>query len=553
MKSITLVLIAIFPLLLMAADLKVEVNPPRPVAGEVFQAYFRVFTDSDVDPEINFSPSNIEVVGKSNQGISTRTIYANGKLTVTREITIAYDLVSSKVGPATLREIMVQVGAKTLRHPPLSITVLKEAEEKPEVFLLAEVPKKTLYLGEGVLVRYWLYSKGNVTSSETKKYPKLNSFLKRFLQEPDRGERYLVNGEVYQRNLVYAARLYPEKIGQLIIDPVQVAVTYSSARNMDPFGAFGLQRASKTKTLNSESVNLTILPLPQPVPSHFTGLIGKHDFDLQIGQSKIIVNEPLEVKLTIMGPGALENLEAPELLKHPGLEEFETNGDLKIMSADQATKVFDYTFLAKENLSIPAKTLTISYFDPQSERYVPVELKLPEIVAAGGPNSAITKSKELKKHSEKLKPENTEKPVRKEFSSPLTLDEWEWKTWLPYINVSLGILAVLLSVGWIIQFRDIRTLRLTHDIPSSFKVNFNFSEFIKWITPLIKESGKSPVLIIREADLPEESKRYFIDLLTANDFQEYSSRKMHHEYKYQSSHFKKLAKYIESIRNESTS
>jgi hypothetical protein len=553
MKYLLLFFLGIFPHLVMAEELKVEINPPRPVAGEVFQAYFRVFTESDEDPVINFSPSNIEVVGKSNQGISTRTVYANGKLTVSREITIAYDLVSARPGSANLRDIIVQVSARTLRHPSITLTILKEAEERPEVFLMADVPKKTLFLGEGVVVRYWLYSKGNITNSETKKYPKLNSFLKRFLQEPDRGERYLVNGEVYQRNLVYAARLYPEKTGELIIDPAQVAVTYSSTRSMDPFGAFGLQRDFKTKTLNSETVKLTVLPLPQPVPPHFTGLIGKHDFDLQMGQNKLIVNEPLEVKLTVTGPGALENLEPPELIKHPGLEEFETNGDLKIMSPDQATKVFDYTFLAKENLRIPSKTLILSYFDPQSERYVPQEFKISEIIVAGGENSAVSKENKTEKITVTEKNEMPKAQGLKDFSAPVSLDQWEWKAWLPYINISLGILALILSIGWLIQFKNLRNLRLAHDVPASFKVQFNFSDFVKWLTPLIKESGKSPALIVKDSDLPEDSKRYFIDLLIAHDNREYSAQKIHHEYKYQASHFKKLAKYIESAQNESSS
>lgn len=94
-----------------ADSLKVEFNPPKPVAGEVFQAYFRIFTDAEEEPSVNFSPANLEVVGKSNQGISTRTVYANGKLTVTREITVVYDLVSSRPGTAWIRDITVQMGA----------------------------------------------------------------------------------------------------------------------------------------------------------------------------------------------------------------------------------------------------------------------------------------------------------------------------------------------------------------------------------------------------------------------------------------------------------
>lgn len=537
-----------------ADEVKVETNPPRPVAGEVFQANFRIFTDADEEPSINFSPRNLEVVGKSNQGVSTRTIYANGKLTVTRELSVVYDLVAARPGYAYMNEITVQLGNKTIRHPSLSITVLKEAEERADVFVMVDVPKKELYLGEGVVARYYLYSKVPVSNLDIKKYPKLNNFLKRFLQEPERTERVSVDGEIYLRAQIYAAKLYPEKVGELKIDPLNISATYPTSRSNDPFGAFGMNRDFRTKTLSSETVKVIVKPLPEPIPPHFTGLIGNHEFQLSVGQSKIIVNEPLEVKLTVSGVGALENLEAPKLIEHPSLEEFESNGDLKISDADHATKVFDYTYLAKENLQIPAKDMTLSYFDPNSGKYVPTQLKIPEIVAAGG-QAAQAKKEDTPQDSPKTSsPKPQAIPSVKDLTGPITVDESQWKSWLPVMNFTFAAFALLLSIGWIVKEKKFTGITHKGDVPSQFKKGeFEFSDFVKWMTPVIKVTGKSPIMIIKDSDLPEESKRYFIDLLTANDYKDYSIRKSQMEFKYQSSHFKELAKYIESVRNEDSS
>ncbi len=144
---IYLLLLICAPILVMADDVKIEINPPKPVAGEVFQAYFRIFTDAAEAPEINFSPGGLEVVNKSNQGVSTRTIYANGQLSVTRELTVVYDLVANKAGLAQLKDINVQLGAKKIRHPLINITVMKEAEVMPDVFVMADVPKKKVFSG----------------------------------------------------------------------------------------------------------------------------------------------------------------------------------------------------------------------------------------------------------------------------------------------------------------------------------------------------------------------------------------------------------------------
>ena len=536
-----------------ADEVKIELNPQKPVAGEVFQAYFRIFTDSDEEPAINFSPSNVEVVGKSNQGISTRTIYANGKLTVTREITVVYELVSAKPGQAALRDVTVQVGSKSIRHPSLSLTVLKEAQQAGEIFVMADVPKKTLYLGEGIVARYYLYRKVDVNSIDIKKYPKLNNFLKRFLQEPERPERVSVDGQLYVRTQIYAAKLFPEKVGELKVDPLQLSATYSSSNVNDPFGAFGMNRDFKSKTFTSETIKIEVRPLPEPVPAHFTGLVGPHEFNAQFGQSKLIVNEPLEVKLTVSGVGALENLEAPDLIKNPALEEFETNGDLKIADADHATKTFDYTFLAKENLKLPAKDIQLSYFDPNSAKYISTQISIPEIVVAGGQAAAPKKEETPKEEKVSKTPQKIEDAM-KDLAAPMSVDEWQWKSWLPVINFSLAGLALLISIFWIVREKKFSTISFNKDVPSVFKKNdFELREFVKWMDPLIKTTGKSPTMIIKDSPLPEESKRYFIDLLSANDYKNYSSTKTQMEYKYQSGHFKELGRYIESVRNENSS
>jgi hypothetical protein len=553
MKRYMVFLFLILSTTVFANEVKIETNPLKPVAGEVFQTYFRIFTDSDADPVINFSPTNIEVVGKSNQGISTRTIYANGKLTVTREITIVYDLVAAKPGQAYLRDINVQIGDQKVRHPTIALYILKEAQEPQDVFVMADVAKKELFIGEGVVARYYLYSKVPVSNIDIKKYPKLNNFLKRFLQEPERSERVSVDGQLYLRTQIYAAKLYPEKVGELKIDPMELSATYPTSRPGDPFGAFGLSRDFKTRTINSEIIKLQVRPLPQPVPPHFTGLVGSHSFDLQLGQTRLIVNEPMEVKLTVSGVGALENLEAPIVLDHPSLEKFETNGDLKISDAEQATKVFDYTFLAKENMQLSAGEIVLSYLDPNTGRYVPTKLTIPEIVVAGG-QTQQNKSPEQIPENRKVQPDNAAPAKGINLASPVSVDEWQWKKYLPLINLSLASLAVLISFGWMIRNKTFTGINYKHEIPKTFKKgHFHLSEFVQWLTPLIKKTGKSPVMIIKDSPLPEESKRYFIDLLKANDYKDYSSEKSRMEYKYQSGHFKELGRYIESVRNEDSS
>ena len=549
------IVIAIFFLLLslqsFSDEVRVEINPTKPVAGEVFQAYFRIFSESEDEPSVNFSPSNLEVVDKSNQGVSTRTVYANGKLTVTREMTVVYNLVSSRTGAAWIRDIQVQLGGKTIRHPSISISVLKEPEVAADVFVMAEVPKKKLFIGEGLTVRYYLYSKVPVQNLDVKKYPKLNYFLKRFMQEPERTERVSVDGQVYLRSQIYAAKLFPEKIGQLKVDSLSLSATYPVSRAGDPFGAFGLSRELKTRTLNSESISIEVDPLPVPVPPHFTGLIGKHEFELEVGQARLIVNEPLTLKLTVTGPGALENFEAPTMIKHPGLEEFESNGDLKIADANEATKIFDYTFLPKENLKIPASEITLSYLDSETARYISKTLPIPEIVIAGGSTVAKPERDTESSGEKKQAPTRTTSKNDQTISGPLFKDAPSLGTLFPFINGALAIISLLIALSWIVKFKGLPIFGTKQHIPGAFrKGEFEFGEFARWLSPLINKTGKSPASLIRDSDLDSEAKNYFLKLLEQTDRIQYSSSKAVASYKYEHGHFKKLSRYIASVSNE---
>jgi hypothetical protein len=540
-----------------AGDLKIEINPPRPVVGEVFQVVFRIFTESNEEPEITFNPGGVEVVGKSNQGISTRTIYANGRLTVSREVTVAYDLVAAKSGNAFLRDIKINIGGKLLTYPVVMISVLKEAEEVPDIFVMADVPKKELYVGEGVIVRYFLYSKVPVSTVDIKKYPKLNNFLKRFLQEPDRSERVSVDGDVYLRTQIYAAKLFPEKPGELKVDSLSLSATYPSTRPGDPFGAFGLNRNFRTKNLSSETIKIQALPLPSPRPENFSGLVGKHDFQVQFGQTKLIVNEPLEIKLTVSGGGALENLEPPTLLKSSSFEEFETNGDLKISSADDATKTFDFTFLAKENASLPSSKVELTYFEPQIKTYVPVELTIPAIEIAGGNfNTPSSTKKEIpQENTPPGKKENRLQIVTKvqELAGPSLSKISNVRRWIPFLNLILALLTFVFAATFLIKRQGFMLVQSKHHIPASFKKgSFSLPEFLKWISPLIQKSGKSPVFILRDSSLDDQTKNYFIEILNSNDEKSFSHRQGEFKFTYHSGHFKKLGQYIESVKNETT-
>lgn len=241
-------------------------------------------------------------------------------------------------------------------------------------------------------------------------------------------------------------------------------------------------------------------------------------------------------------------------MKNPELEEFETNGDLKIANADQGTKSFDYTFLAKSNVMIPSSKLILSYFDPESEEFIPTELTIPEIVIAGGSRNQVPEKTSPPVADSKNKSTPPAEISPPSLADPLTATESSYQIWLPYVNSTLSVLAVLLALGWFIRKDGITHFQNKRVVPAQFrKGNFSLSDFTKWLTPAIQKTAKSPLAVINDSDLTPEAKRYFIDLLNSNDYKDYSSDKAQMKYQYNAGHFKQLSRYIESVKNESPS
>lgn len=390
-----LALNALLALQAFSADtLTVRVEPKEPLVNENFKVVFEVNTEEGTDPIINFDPLGVEVVSKTDTGIRTKTTYINGKLSTERTISVAYEMLAPRAGSAYLRNIKVDLNGKELTHKTIRLNILSKPRRSRDVFAKAEVDKTEAFIGESMLVRYYLYSKVPVVSTEIRKFPKLDDFLKRYHQEQIAAERVEVNGEIYTRRVLYTAQLFAEKAGQYKIDPITLGVTYSR-RGANPFDSFGFgsRYGARKMTVASPVVSIKVKELPADgVPASFTGLVGKHSFKLELNKNRFVVNEPIELKLVVDGSGALELYDAPRVFERASIEEFETSADLSVRPNFTASKTFLYTYLGRSGERIKDKKIPFSYFDPKELVYKTEYADLGEIVIAGT-SSAVAKPK----------------------------------------------------------------------------------------------------------------------------------------------------------------
>lgn len=385
MKKILILFLSIFyaQILLAADKINVELSTDKATLDEQITAIVRIETDAEMEPTLSADPVNAEIISSEYQGATTSTIYANGELTTKREFIFAVLLKAKSLGRAGLTNIKAEMGGKVLNHNTVWFSVVQEKADVAPVFILAQPSKTQVFQNEAILVRYYLMFQVDIASFDIKEFPKLNNFVKRYLQEPGNRERVAYEGKQFVRQLLYSLVLFPEQAKVLKLDPMKIAVAYDADNRRDPFG-FGSGRLV-TKSLSSKAVDIEVLKLPvDKMPTGYTGLVGKHKFSLTMNKTKVLVNEPIEIKLKITGTGNLEGVDAPTIINDPNVESFEANSSFEIIDANTASKTFEYTFLPRKELSIPAQKIPLSYFNPETKEFETAEVDFPGLQVIGG-------------------------------------------------------------------------------------------------------------------------------------------------------------------------
>lgn len=564
----------LFTSALQAEVVEVEVSPPEPLMNESFFVTFKVKTTGNVDPYISFTPSGAIVQGKREQGVSISTTVINGKFTTTREQNYVYELIAERQGQVTLRNIKVEIDGKITNVKDVSVSVLAQARRIPDAFMEATASKTKVYLGEGIDVNYFLYFKTSITGNDVREFPKLNKFIKRFHHVNSPVETVQYKGQIFKRILTYSARLYPEKVGNAILDPMIISVQVVENDYSSPFGGFGMgSQRYKNKDLSSPRIEVEVLPLPtENVPASFTGLVGEHEFNLSLSKTKFLVNEPIEVKFEVKGKGAVENMDAPTIYTDNNLEQFDTKSEVTELGTQAAKKVFEYTFLARGPLSLKSRELDLAYFDPSSGRYVEKKVTIPGIeisgvaVAAsgtGGNNQPQVKNKDQALGSEgdflsKLFSPSDAKKIEKNpvaLVGPLLKGEDRWfSRWFDVINLILSISILASLAHWYFLNKKIvpagnHVAEVKKEISRMKSKGLNYSDLYKVVLALDKENkmshgGVSIQQVIEESVLSKEAKAYFKNALLVCEEKTFGINKADPKVKFEADHFKEIVKNI---------
>lgn len=518
-KILPIIFFILFPTWVLADSVEIILDPPTPVVNEVFKIHFKVKSEKGNDPLIQFNPRGIEILSREQTGVTTRTTYINGSLTVEREINVVYEAIAARTGITYLDNIETHINGKVIKSRNQQINVGNAAQRPADIFVEVELPKEQYLVNESILARYYLYHRIPITSTDVKKFPDLDKFMKRYHQEPTTAERVNYKGEVYSRRIIYTAQLFASAAGKYRLDPMSLDVSYGAGGNLGFGFGYGQMRS---KAIRSKPLDIDIMPLPsENVPKSFTGLIGVHRFNLRINKNQFMANEPIEIELKVSGTGALELLEAPQILSHASIEQFEVTSDLITKSDFSAEKTFSYTFLGREALDLKNITIPLSYYDIETQSYKTEVLSLGDLKIVG--TSQITP--QYSDRSEATKPQPQENSLPKVSSQEKILSPLYTLKNTYVINAKVIFMILLgLVVGVFIYFAPslLKKLKKEKSGLMIYDKNLNFQEFNELLLTVFNNGDY--IKSIEQTDLSITDKNFLKDLVKKNS-QAYLDRK----------------------------
>ncbi|WP_375237766.1 BatD family protein [Aurantibacter sp.] len=365
--------------------------------NERLRVDFKMNQDGD-----NFSPpsfANFNIVAGPNQSVSHS--WVNGKRSFSK--TYSYFLAPKKQGRFTIKQASIEVEGETYKTTPINITITK-AVKKPKdsnsadyiadnnIHLVAQISKTKPYLNEAVTVEYRLYVAPNTGVSNWRETdsPKYNGFWSQSTdsktQNVQRGE---YNGEEYRYVVLRRTILYPQKTGELKIEPLSLDITIDIPTNRrDFFGNRLMQQVHKT--ISAKTRVLDVKPLPEEnKPDSFTGAVGNFNFKTTLSKTELNATESLTLALEVAGKGNLKLFNLPKITLPSTLEVYEPEHSERISTnynGMQGRISDNYTIVPQYKGKYPVPTINFSYFDPSTETYKTVTSKDLTINVINGPN-----------------------------------------------------------------------------------------------------------------------------------------------------------------------
>ncbi|EAS20737.1 protein BatD [Nonlabens mediterrranea] len=334
----------------------------------------------------NFTPPNFEgfqVVSGPIQSFSQQ--WVNGKSSMSKSY--SYILKPNKTGKVTIKQAVMEFEGAEYKTVPFQIAIngavddpkdanSQEITADTDIHLVAEVSKANPYLNEPIKVVYKLYVANNTGVSgwneiDSPKYPDFWSLNIDNRNAQVKNGNYL--GQPYRYLQLREVVLYPQKTGELVIEPLTLDINVEVPTNRrDFFGRTVFKTVSKTVSAGSRKINVKSIPTAGR-PASYTGAVGDFKFKVELDKAQLDAGESLNAVVKVGGTGNLKLMELPKLKVPQSLEAYEPergNAVKTSISGMKGTISDTYVIVPQYGGKYVLPPVEFSYFDPKKETFI---------------------------------------------------------------------------------------------------------------------------------------------------------------------------------------
>lgn len=361
-------------------DFTTKLSKNRLGLNERIKVEFSVDKDGD-----NFTPpkfENFRIVGGPSQSI--RNSWINGKRSYSK--TYSYFLSPIEKGTFEIGQASIEVDGEIYKTLPVQVTVTSSVDKPTnpndpnyladkKIHLVAELSNNKPFLNEAISVTYKLYVSPDtgVDNWRELEAPRYANFWSNNIDIKSLNvQNGTYKGEPYRYVVLRRTLLYPQKTGELKIEPLTLDISVQVPSNRRDF--FGnLISSSVNKTVSSGSSIVDVKPLPaNNKPKDFNGAVGKFNFEIKSDKKELLVDEAFQLSLIVSGKGNFNLFDDPKISLPTSLEVYEPEkiSNVSVRTSGIKGKVNNkYTVVPNNPGKYTIPQIKFSFFDPELEEY----------------------------------------------------------------------------------------------------------------------------------------------------------------------------------------
>ena len=398
--------LALLPTVAGAASYSVRSEVDATRVGVEDQIQLTITMEGSGGPDTVALPAltNLRVVGGPYE--STQVSIINGRMTQARSWTYALQPQAegrAEVGTVTAGEetapaIAIDVVAGSVRPPqpqrrrdPFGMDPFgrdpfeellgrrREPRAEPKVLIEAAPSRRSLRVGEPLLLTYNLYTQVAVSDLNFKEAPQFAGFWTEELerpQTPPSGEAATREGEPYRRFPVLRKLLFPTRAGTLTIP----AATFRIG-----LPARGFFDEGQVVERTTRPVTVTVEPLPA-VPG-FTGAVGRFQARATLDRETLPLGDAALLRLRVEGTGNLKWVDRPPPVEVAGAKVYppQVKSDFDVTPQGiRGSRTWEFVVVPETTGTLEVPPLRFSYFDPKAEKVVAAETTPLSLRVEGG-------------------------------------------------------------------------------------------------------------------------------------------------------------------------